>query len=66
VNTETMQFRRKRLMILAVVCVVIGLPFLLASHRGAAAFGIGVALVGIGAGLLVLALLLSPLSRLNK
>jgi Zn-dependent protease with chaperone function len=65
-NAETMRFRRKRLTILAVVCAAIGLPFVLASHRGAVAFDIGATLVGIGAGLFVVALLFSPLSRLNK
>lgn len=65
-NTETMRFRRKRLVLLAMVCGAIGLTFLLASHRGAVAFGIGVVLVGAGAGLVVVALLFSPLSRLNK
>jgi hypothetical protein len=66
VKAETMRFRRKRLAILAAVCVVIGLPFVLGSHRGATAFGIGATLIGIGVGLLAVALLFSPLSRLDE
>ena len=66
VNRETMRFRRKRLILLAVGCVVIGLPFVLASRRGAVVFDIGATLVGIGGGLLVVALIFAPLSRLNK
>lgn len=65
-NTDTMRFRRRRLTILAVACVVMGLPLVLASHRGAVAFGIGGVLAGVGAGLLVVALLFSPLSRLHE
>jgi hypothetical protein len=60
-----MRFRRKRLIVLAVGFVLVGLPFLVASHRGAAVFDIGATLVGIGGGLLVVALIFSPLSRLN-
>jgi len=61
-----MRFRRKRLAILAVTCLVIGLPLVFALHRGAIVFEIGALLVGIGAGLLVVALLFAPLSRLSK
>jgi hypothetical protein len=60
-----MRFRRKRIVILAAICVVAGLPFVLASHRGATAFEIGATLIGIGAGLVAIALIFSPLSRLK-
>jgi hypothetical protein len=50
---------------LAAICVVVGLPFVLASHRGAIACEIGATLIGIGVGLLAIALIFSPLSRLK-
>ena len=65
-KAEIMRFRRKRLAILASICVVVGLSFVFASHRGATAFEIGATLIGIGAGLYAVALLFSPLSRLKR
>jgi hypothetical protein len=63
---ETMRFRRRRLAILSVACGVLGLPFVLVSHRGAVPFNIGATLIGIASGVLAVALLLPALNRISR
>jgi hypothetical protein len=66
VKPETMRSTRRRLAILAGICMVVGLPFVLTSHRGSTVFEIGATLIGIGGGLLTLVLIFAPLSRLTR